>query len=142
MATAPQANAGGDLHAARHFQQMAGVFGSAGAGMQNQIVGGSLTLFQELTPGDPGERIPPVQNQRQARDQMRGHIASADVGQLMQQYHASPFFGPRFGIARHEDGRPQDAAGHRHGSLLSFKHVYGVRDSKFACQLRGEGAIH
>ena len=59
----PRRRAGG-LHGARHFQQMAGVLGGAGAGSQHQVVGGAFPLLQKLTPGDPGQRVPPVQRSR------------------------------------------------------------------------------
>ena len=85
------------LHGARYAEQVAGVVGGACAGSKNQVVGGALALTQELAPGDPGQRIPPVQDQRQASQQLRGGVGARHVPQLMQQDDAQARGAPGFG---------------------------------------------
>ena len=92
-------------------------------------------------PCDPGQRIPPIQNQRQAREHLRGHVATAHVRQFVQQHDAAQFAAPTGGVAGHEYGRAQDAEGHRHASGGGFQHLHRVPDAESARQFHRQVAI-
>ena len=129
------------LGIARDFEQVSGIIRGAGARIQHQIVGSALALFEEFTPGQPRERIPPVQRERRPCEQMRGDIAAAHVRELMQQHDAAPLFGPIHGVGGHENRRPKDAERHRHAAGARFENFHAIPNAEHSRKLRGHFAI-
>ncbi len=98
MATAADASTGEVCMLRATSSKCAGVIGRARPASEHQVVGGAFAFLQKFAPGHPGQRIPPVQARGRRGEQMRGHVAAAHVGQLVEQNHAAALLGP---LARH-----------------------------------------
>ena len=127
IATPAAALAGARLHGARDLRADGWHNRWHGAGAEHQVVGGAFALLQKFAPGHPGQRIPPVQRQRGARQQMSGRIAAPYVRQFVQQHDAAALVAPRRGLFGQQDGGPQHAEGHRH-ARRGLQHVHRMLD--------------
>ena len=107
---------------------MAGVIRRRGAHAQYHVVGGAFASLQELAPCHPRQRIPPIQTQGGARQQVGGVIAAPHVSQFVQQHHAAALRAPIRRIGRHKNRRTEEAERYRHAARAGFQHVHFTSD--------------
>ena len=66
------------------FEQVSRVFGRPHAARQDQIVARAFTFHAKTPGGEPHQRIEPVQSTRDLSHQLSHHVATLDVGELVQ----------------------------------------------------------
>ncbi len=125
-------------HDARDLEQFFSVVRSPRAAGEYQIVTRSFAFGPDVTRGNPGKRIEPVQGARELRDDVRQAIAAFHVRELVQEDDPQPFERPSIRIFRHQHGRREDSRRHRHRGARTFVKGQTPRDVELGGELHGE----
>ena len=106
------------MRGTRDVEQVGGVFGGVGAGNQHEVVARTLTFTSHGAPCDPRKRVEPQQRHRCIDDELRQAVATTHVCKFVQQDGADPCVVPVIGFDGQHHGRPDHAAGNRHGHAI------------------------
>ena len=106
----------------RHFEEVVGVVRGTGAGIEHQIIAGSLALLTKLPGGIPNQRIPPVDGRGHLGQKLYETVPATYVRELVKEHTAASFLGPIICVGRKNDHGSHDPArdGH-HGAIRPEK---------------------
>src|SRR5262245_56537816 len=105
---------------------MRGIVRGALTGSEDQVVSGALALVEKFAPGEPRQRIPPIEIQCEASKQVRRDVTAADMRQLVEQNHPSPLFRPFGDVGWDEDRWPQEPECERHAAARRYADFHVV----------------